>query len=190
LFFFGNHAVQGQRRGVSGYYKLRWYAHGGTYAGDFCLAAERTHFVDRPLDFNELNIELGMRLSNRVPRLSIKLTPAQSERLVQLLHRQPDVTAAYVGEVRRLEKINARVSGGLKYINFKRRTSYSWDSVRDIKGLGRPSTRPRLRNTGPMNAWRCDICESINPSRSLLKLCPACGAQGTLHAHQSINLIN
>ena len=182
LFFFGNHVIHGQRRGVSGYYKLRWYAHGGTYMGDYCLAAERIHFVEQPLAFEEINAKLGTRLSNRVPRLSMKLTPVQSQRLVELLHLQKDVTPAYVDEIHRLEQINARNAGGLKYINFGRRYSYNWTAVTEIKGLGHPSGRERLRNSGPLDFWLCEECQTNLVSRSLLKLCPSCGAQGTLHA--------
>jgi len=184
LFFFGDHAAASRERGVAGYYRLRWYAEGGTYAGDFCLAADKLHFVERPISFAEVNAHLGTKLSNRVPRLSMKLSTTESLGLLAMLEQQPDATAAYIREVRRLEQINARISGGLKYVNFGRTTSFTWDAAKDIKSLGIASTRTRSRNSTPENRWWCASCHATHVSRALLKLCPTCGEHGTLHESQ------
>jgi hypothetical protein len=179
LFFFGDHASDGER-GVTGYYRLRWYAHGGMYDGDYCLAAEKTHFVKRAISFADVNQRLGTSLSGRVPRLSIKLSPTQSKNLIEMLEAQPDATDSYVSEVSRLEEINARNANGLRYVNFARRDSYSWTSIENISGVGMPSDQKRQKNSGSTNAWRCDSCKMISLSRSLLKLCPNCQGLGTL----------
>ena len=180
LFFFTNRLGCRTIRAVSGYYRLRWYADGGTSEGDFCLAAEKMHFLERAIAFDEVNRAVGTNLSNRVPRLAIKLTPDRTARLVALIERQPDATGSYITELRRLEQINARNSGGLKYINFARRASYGWDAAAAVLKLGVPSVRRRRKNTNPSNTWECTKCQHRHRSRSLLKLCPACGAHGTL----------
>jgi hypothetical protein len=180
LFFFGDHATEAAERGVTGYYRLRWYADGGTYERDYCLAADKTHFVKRAISFAAVNRQIGTRLSNRVPRLALMLNPKQAAGLISMLEAQPDATTDYIAEVRRLEELNARSTGGFRYVNFRRRESYSWSSVRNIKGLGGVSGRRRQRNSGPHNAWRCSACEETVRSRSLLKLCPACQSHGTL----------
>lgn len=182
LFFFGDHAAEGRQRGVTGYYRLRWYAHGGTYTGDFCLAADKMHFVKRAIAFTDVNHAIGTHLSNRVPRLAITLDPDETRGLVRLLETQPDATNSYVAEVRRLEEINARNAGGLRYVNFSRRESYTWNSVAGISGLGVASDEKRQNNSGLSNAWHCISCQATMPSRSLLKLCPICQAHGTLRA--------
>ncbi len=182
FFFFGDRATTNGERGVTGYYHLRWYAHGGTYEGDFCLAADKTHFVKRAISFTEINAQIGTHLSNRVPRLAITLSPEQTSGLVALLEAQPDSTAAYVAEVRRLEQINARNAGGLKYVNFSRTESYAWNSITSISGLGIASGKKSQRNSGPRNTWHCSSCKGVTRSRSLLKLCPRCQAHGTLRA--------
>ena len=180
LFFFADKVGPTRKRAVTGYYRLRWYADGGTYEGDFCLAADKMHFVERGLPFEQVNSIVGTRLSSRVPRLAIKLTPNQTQRLIALLERQRDVTPSYVAEVRRLEQINARSAGGLKYINFARKDPYSWDAARAVLKLGVPSVRKRRKNTSPTNTWECTKCSHRHRSRSLLKLCPACGTHATL----------
>jgi hypothetical protein len=180
LFFFVDKVGRRRARAISGYYRLRWYADGGTSEGDFCLAADKMHFVERAIPFDEVNAVLGTHLSSRVPRLAIKLRPTQTGRLVGLLERQPDATRSYIREVRRLEQINARSSEGLKYINFARRDSYSWDAAKAVLKLGVPSVRKRRKNTSPSNTWECAKCSHQHRSRSLLKLCPACGAHATL----------
>lgn len=182
LFFFGDHATESGGRGVTGYYRLRWYAHGGTYKGDFCLAADKTHFVQRAIAFSDVNDEIGTHLSNRVPRLAKTLSPNEAHGLVAMLETQPDATNAYVAEVRRLEEINARNSGGLRYVNFSRRESYTWNSVSSIRSLGVASDQNRQKNSGPSNTLYCVSCQATVPSKSLLKLCPVCQGHGTLRA--------
>lgn len=183
LFFFANKVGTRRTRVVSGYYRLRWYADGGTSAGDFCLAADKMHFVEKGIPFDKVNAAIGTRLSSRVPRLAIKLTPEQAGRLIGLLERQPDATSSYIREIRRLERINARCSNGLKYINFARKDSYSWSAAGSVLGLGIPSIQKRLKNCSPSDTWTCVKCNQQHRSRSLLKLCPACGAHGTLQSN-------
>lgn len=180
LFFFGNRVIGRAERGITGFYQLRWYAHGGTNEGDYCLAAETCHFVERPLSFEEVNRNIGTNLSNRRPRLSMKVAPEQTRRLIGMLMKQQDITSEYIADIRRLERLNARASGGLTYMNFRRRDSYSWRAAAEVKGLGIPSTRQKIRNSGSQDTWLCEHCGEISLSYSRLKLCPACGAHGTL----------
>lgn len=180
IFFFGNHVIDGTKRGVTGYYRLKWYADGGTHDGDFCLAADKTHFVERPLSFEFLNMELAVHWTNRAPRLALKVPPDKALHLVELIERQPDCTESYIKEVQRLELVNARNSGGLKYINFSRRDSYSWKAASEITSLGIPSKRKRTKNLETVSEWACELCQATIRSASPLKICPACGAHASL----------
>ena len=182
IFFFGTCAI-GKRvtRCVTGYYRLGWFAHGGTHAHDYCLAAKSSHFVGRPVPFEQINRELGTALSNRNPlRTTGRLGPGIAEGLVEILHRQPNATADYVAEIRRLERINIAASGGFRYINFGRTDSFTWDDIRRFDRIGIPSVLPRVGNKSLTGRWECENCHHTLQSFSRLKLCPSCGASGTL----------
>ncbi len=180
LFFFGNNAVESNKRGVTGYYRLKWYSHGGTYQDDYCLAADRVHFVEHPIRFDEVNRHLGTRLSSRSPRLTAKLAPSESEKLVQILHAQEDATTLYIEEIHRLEKVNARNANGLRYINFGKRDQFDWSVAEKMTSLGVHSSIRRVSNSAATDTWACVKCGWTCKSKARLKLCPECGAQGTL----------
>jgi hypothetical protein len=182
LFFFGQcRTPSGRQRCVTGYYTLKWYSHGGTHAGDFCLAAESCHFVKTPIPFPSVNQHLGTNLSARNPRLMTLLSPARSRRLAELLERQEDISGDYIREIKRLEMINSQLTGGLKYVNFSRRNSFCWEDIANFPQLGHESARPRRVNQAPENSWNCDNCQTLSFSPSLLRLCPHCGSSGTLN---------
>lgn len=182
LFFFGQcRTPSGTERCVTGFYTLKWYSHGGTHAGDFCLAADRCHFVKTPIPFSSVNRHLGTTLSARNPRLMTLIAPNRSRMLADLLESQEDVSDDYIREIKRLEMLNSNLTDGLKYVNFARRNSFCWEDIGNYPQLGQESTQPRRVNQTSENSWNCDICHTVSFSPSLLRLCPHCGSSGTLN---------
>ena len=168
----------GGERVVTGYYRLGWYAPTGFAADDYCLAAARMHFVAKPLRMAELEPALGLRYS----RLILCLNPAQTKALVSKLDQQPDATAAYLQEIRRLEYFNLSLTG-YRYVNFRRSRPFDWTEAAQVFAKASAATRKNAgaaANGSPTHWWQCRECSGHFPSLSLLRICPSCGAFGSL----------
>ncbi len=170
----------GDERVVTGYYHLGWYAPTGFAADDYCLAAARMHFVEKPLRMAEVGPALGLRYS----RLVLRLDPAQTAALVRQLDQQPNASAVYLQEVRRLEQFNLSLTSH-RYVNFKRSCPFDWTEAAQVFGRASAATRQNAGSTAngsPTGWWRCRECTNRFPSLSLLRICPGCGAFGSLEA--------
>ena len=168
----------GGERVITGYYRLGWYAPTGFAADDYCLAAARMHFVAKPLRMAEIGPALGLRYS----RLILCLNPAQTTALVEELDRQPDATVAYLQEIRRLEHFNLSLTN-YRYVNFRRSRPFDWTEAAKVFAQAGAAARQNAgatANGSPTNWWHCQKCSGRFPSLSLLKICPACGAFGSL----------
>ena len=168
----------GGERVITGYYRIGWYAPTGFAADDFCLAAARMHFVAKPLRMAEIGPALGLRYS----RLILCLSPAQTAALVRELDRQPDATAAYLREIRRLEHFNFFLTN-YRYVNFRRSHPFDWAEAAQVFAQAGAAARQNAgatANGSPTHWWHCRKCAGRFPSLSLLKICPGCGAFGSL----------
>jgi hypothetical protein len=55
IFFFTN---RGGERVLAGYYRVRWFCVGSQGTGDWCLAADRAHFIKEPIPLAEVDRKL------------------------------------------------------------------------------------------------------------------------------------
>ena len=169
------------RRVIPGYYRLAWKTEGAlqTKGADYVLGADLVHFVDPPIpiaDFPEPAASAagtGFRLSKRVDS-------PQTEALIATLDERPNAISDYLSEIDRLERFQAFHSGGYRYVSWQQREPFSWSVARRYL---EPSTSvdavPNQSNTG---FWQCtdEDCGQFVRNQALLKMCPFCGAMGTL----------
>jgi len=176
LFF-----VTSRREGrvLAGYYRVRWYAAGVFGLGnDLCLAADRVRFIASPPPLVAVDRQCGTDLAHPFRSMRL-LSPEECRRLLRVLERRPDATAAYLAEIDRLERFNLK-HGGYRYVGWKQVEKFSWSYAAKYLQPGGPAPTPRVLNTSPSGSWTCVACEKHTVNVALLKRCPECGAVGTL----------
>jgi rubrerythrin len=176
--FFGTR-FSGQRV-LSGYYDVLWYAPTvSAKVNDFCLAAERVHFVANPLTFSEVDRLCGTDISNRF-RLFKRLSPLECTKICSLLEKQEDATPKYVAEIDRLERFNL-LHTGFRYPTWRRENKFSWEGAVEYLTSEDETTNPaNIKNSSSTDHWQCAKCEGVTYSKALLRKCPLCGALATL----------
>lgn len=168
-------------RVLTGYYRIAWYCD-GVFAGDkadYALAANEMRFVV-PIRLDELPpLVRGVATSRwRTWRL---LDPDRTACLRDLVDSSPDITSEYLAEIDRLERFNQFHTGARCW---NRDEPFSWEAARELLAPD-PSryygTARSLSNSSPSDHWRCESCSGLVQNRSLLKVCPECGALASLH---------
>ena len=170
----------GDRRVVSGYYRLAWKTEGPLHAqgADFVLAADVIHFVDPPIPIRDLP-EPAASAAGTGFRLSKRVDSTQTEALIAELEERPNALADYLSEIDRLERFQAYHSG-YRYVSWLQQDSFSWGMAHQYL---QPSTSIEFAaNESPTGFWRCASadCGQFVKNQALLKRCPYCGAMGTL----------
>lgn len=169
-------------RVICGYYRIGWTAPTLFSDGDFCLAAAQLHFIAEPLSFESLRKPLGLRKA----RCCLRLSPTQVNGLVDRLNEQPDATARYVREIRRLEQFNFSRTGK-RYVNFGWITSPDWDrGTAILERARRQGGSVVTSNRSSTGEWRCLECGFEFESGSLLKCCPSCDHIGSVQPRKPI----
>jgi len=175
---------RGDKRILTGYYRLRWYTNGVFVdKRDFALAADAARFIEKSISLTEVDRRCKTNVSRRF-RGMLLLTPAECRKLKRLVDSQPDATAAYLEEVDRLERFNSK-HGGYRYIAWRLKEKFSWELARQYlteKRVAKTDTRLVL-NSSPSGLWVCEVCNNVVTNKALLKRCPFCAKFGTLRPH-------
>lgn len=177
LFFA---TARNQERMLSGYYHLRWYAQ-GVYQGktDYCLAADRAHFIADPISLKKVDRNCGTDVSNWFRNMRL-LTNDQCKRVADLIDARPNAMPAYLEEIDRLERFNLKHSG-YRYPTWKRTEKFSWEYAKELLNKGHfDSPSEKVPNSSPSGLWQCKNCSGTIRNKALLKKCPDCGSIGTL----------
>jgi len=170
IFFLTNPKSEGRR--LTGYYRLKWYYEHAR--GDFAVAATDQHFVTPPLSSSDLSPELRALVFSHF-RGYKSIDAEATAALREVLQARSDATAEYLGEIDRLERINAYHTGN-RHWNSKE--PFSWEVAR---GYVKTSIEPAAKsNVSPTNQWRCKQCAAVVYNRALLRSCPHCKGLGTL----------
>jgi len=170
----------GRLRQVSGYYEIGWYTPGALHkrTRDFALAARAMRFID-PIPLPELPDGLADVLGGSW-RLTKRLDPEETRRLRTVIDSMPDRTPDYLGEIDRLERLNAYYSG-YRYPSWRRNQRFTWaDAERYLQEVPHDPTAPKVRNSSPTGWWRCAACALLTENAALLKACPHCHHIDTL----------
>lgn len=168
-----------KERVLTGYYHLRWYAHGALGETDFCLAADKVKFIYEPISLKKVDRSCRTNVSDWFRNMRL-LTGDECGRIVNLLKDEPDATADYLGEIDRLERFNLRHSG-YRYPSWKRKEKFSWEIAPDLLNVNQGKQKPqKVPNTSPSGLWKCESCSQIVKNKALLKRCPHCEGVGTL----------
>jgi hypothetical protein len=178
IFFFTR--PRGQDRHLTGMYEIAAWAPGalGEAAGDFALAASSVRFI-RPIAVSKLPDVLLGPLSTRW-RLTKKLDHDQTLALVELIESRSDMTARYLAEIERLERIN-KFRSGYRYPTWLRGASWSWADAADyLKPPSKNAEGLKVGNSSPTGWWGCAVCNAAIQNGALLKACPECRELGTL----------
>src|SRR6266568_7882552 len=155
-FLFFASRREGERV-LTGYYHLRWYAETGFEQGDYCIAADEAHFVADPVPLVVVDKKCGTDVSNWF-RSCRKLTGPECRRLRELLHRQTDVTPAYLAEIERLERFNLHY-GGYRYVGWRQKKPFSWDYAKEYLSSANDAARAsKAKNSNVRNLWTCNAC--------------------------------
>jgi len=103
LFFLTKHRG---RMVVSGYYTIDEVAR---LSGRFAVRTRHPYFVDQPLSVDDVWPKLFQRTAhqNRM-YMKRKLGPAETDKLLRMLHQKPNRFRAFVREVERLRSRKAR----------------------------------------------------------------------------------
>lgn len=174
VFFFTTRKFERQ---LAGYYRVGWYAVGPQGPRDFCLAADRCHFVRSPVPLTTIDARLGTTFSRRFRGL-LRTTKDETQQLAGILEEQPDARADYLSEIDRLERFNLK-HGGFRYIAWRRSVPFSWQEA--VRYLSAPASAATVvSNSSATDTWRCLDCAHIFRNKALLKQCPACAHVGTL----------
>jgi hypothetical protein len=174
IFFFTR---RNSERQLAGYYRVGWYAIGPQGPRDYCLAADKSHFVQFPISLRSIDARLSTNFSRWFRGLR-RTTEKETKQLVVLLDEQPDVRQKYLDEIDRLERFNLK-HGGFRYIGWRRSVPFSWDEA--IRYLSAPATiATSVPNSSPTDKWQCSHCGHVVQNKALLKQCPACDRLGTL----------
>ena len=171
----------GGQRVLAGYYRLGWYACTPSPAArDFALAAESVRFDADPLPLATVDDRLGTRFSRRF-RSALTLSEEEASRLANLLDGRPDGTGYYLAEVDRLERFN-QCHGGHRYNGWGRDEPFTWADADARLADGPQAPNGKVSNASPSGWWACTApdCAHTFENRSRLRICPSCGAAGTL----------
>lgn len=177
LFFA---TARNSERVLTGYYHLQWYAQ-GIYGGkrDYCLAADRIHFIADPLPLKKVDRSCGTDVSKWFRNMRL-LKSEQCKKMAALIDAKPNATAAYLEEIDRLERFNLKHSG-YRYPTWKRTEKFSWEFGRELLNKGQfESTSEKVPNSSQSGLWQCLNCSKTINNKALLKKCPECGSIGTL----------
>lgn len=169
IFFVTTHAARGRK--LVGYYELGWYSEstGGAVLGDYALAAHTVRFVE-PIPLVTLPEPARAICVPRFPTVRPIDRPT-IQVLRDVLDHQPDRTAVYLRELRRIEQF-ARHHSGYAYPSWGQVEGFSWDDahryLQTVPGAKRAPAVP------PSGQWRCTACTRIIGSKAFLKSCPVC----------------
>jgi len=167
-------------RVLSGYYHLGWYAQ-GVYKGktDYCLAADRAHFIADPIPLKKVDRSCSTNVSKWFRNMRL-LTNEQCRRIAGLIDAKPNAISAYLEEIDRLERFNLKHTG-YRYPTWKRTEKFSWNQARELLSRGGfESLSEKVPNSSPSGLWQCLNCLGVVNNKALLKKCPDCGHIGTL----------
>jgi hypothetical protein len=175
--FFLTTRKRGQGRVLSGYYHVGWYTEGtqGAINRDYALAASRMHFI-KPIILTELPKALAILCSTKF-RTMKPIDAEVTSALRGLCDRQPDETAHYLEEVRRIERF-ARARSGYAYPSWGREDGFTWGNVSDYYQTD--TELSKVPNSSKSKKWRCRECQYVIKSGALLKRCPLCKGTATL----------
>jgi hypothetical protein len=176
IFFFTNRNAE---RVLCGYYRLRWFAIGSFGPGDYCLAADKAHFLAQPIPLVQIDHQFHTHFSRKF-RSTKFVSPSECEQLVKLIQQFPDATDDYRREIERLERFNLH-HGGFRYIAWRRSASFNWNDAEQYLTKTSAVPSPTIKtNASPSNQWRCNDCGQVTSNKALLKRCPFCGKVDTL----------
>jgi hypothetical protein len=160
IFFVTTHAGRGRQ--LAGYYGLGWYAEstGGAALGDYALAATTVRSVE-PVPLVTLP-EPARSICLPRFRTVRPVDGSTTQVLRDVLDRQPDRTAMYLCELRRIEQF-ARRHSGYAYPSWGQVEGFSWDHadryLQTVPGARRAPAVP------PSGQWRCTACTYIIESK-------------------------
>lgn len=171
---------RGGARELTGLYELGWWAPGSFYARsrDFALAARRIRLI-HPVRLDRLPGGLATVLAGRW-RLNKRLDADDTRALAEFVVSRPDLTAAYLEELDRVERINLFHSG-YRYPTWKREQPFGWFDARTyLTSTAELAEGETIANASPTGWWRCSSCGQPSRNDRLLRACPSCQQQGTL----------
>ena len=116
-------------RVLTGMYHVRWYAVLDPKGHDYCLAADKLHFVAEPLPLAKVDKVCGTRLNRQFRTCLLIPSNEDCRRLVELLASQPNAVDEYTREVSRLERYNLRHTG-YRYVTCSEKEPFSWQCSR------------------------------------------------------------
>ena len=178
---------RGKERVVAGYYRLAWKTEGVLHASkrDYALAADYVHFAAEPIPVSHLP-EQVRAAAERKFRLSKRLNAVETQTIIGALDSRPNALEDYLSEIDRVERFQAFHSG-YRYVSWQQKEPFGWELARqylvESNALG---TGP---NQSPTGFWQCTNleCGKFINNRSLLRMCPFCGAMGTLQTVADID---
>ena len=101
---------------------------------DYILAASRMKFVDPGFPLTQLTPYLGRKRVD-TPFRTFRYIDSEMARLLrELIDGTPDATESYLGEIRRLEKLNL-AKYGYRYRNWKREEGFTWSAAPPFLGI-------------------------------------------------------
>ena len=113
-------------RGLSGYYHINWFANAiSDKEGDFCLAADAAHFIEKPIPLTKVDRICRTNVAQwfRTVRL---LSGVECRKMLNLIYSRPNANSAYLEEIDRLERFNL-AHGGYRYFRRQQKGKFSWD---------------------------------------------------------------
>jgi hypothetical protein len=171
---------RGGVRELVGVYELGWWTAGSFYprSRDYALAARGIRMIE-PVRLERLPGALATVLSGRW-RLNKRLGPDNTRGLVEFVAGREDITAAYLQELDRVERIN-RFYSGYRYPTWKREQPFSWsDAATYLTPAAELIEGEAIATASPTGVWRCSSCDELSRNDRLLRACPSCQRIGTL----------
>jgi hypothetical protein len=176
LFFVTTRA---QERGITGYYRIGWYANLGlTGARDVALAAKEGHFLAEPIPIARAGRELGIRIRSDA-RSPVLLAAEDARLLRRMIKRHVNALPKYLLEIDRLERFNLKY-GGYRYIGWSRLEKFDWEAASKYLSPHDPASAAVSGNSSSTGWWTCQKCNHAFPNVSRLRSCPNCGSLETL----------
>lgn len=175
--FFLTTRKRGEGRVLAGYYHVGWYTEGtqGAINRDYALAASSMRFID-PIAVRELSEPLAGFCSAQF-RAMRPIDAEATHALRELCDQQPDETANYVDEIKRIERF-ARARSGYSYPSWGREDGFTWEDASEYYQTD--ADLSRVPNSSKSRKWRCRECDYVIRSGALLKRCPLCKKMATL----------
>ncbi|GAA0944655.1 hypothetical protein GCM10009554_38970 [Kribbella koreensis] len=174
IFFVTSHGKE--KRALTGYYDIGWFAEStaGAGRGDYALAARELRFVD-PILLSDLPSSVR-DVCAPFFRLMRPIDTVTTKALRKIIDRRPDRTADYVDEIHRLEHLS-HFKTGYTYPTWGKDDTFEWGHAAAY--LGKLGTV--YKGTNPGGLWRCTSCGYRDiRSKAPLKQCPLCKEMGTL----------